>query len=76
MERVCILTGGSSGIGKATALALSKTSLFTHYVLIGRNKETVDSVVEKMKENKVEAMFVFGDLSKPESLANTIDIVC
>ena len=76
MERVCILTGGSSGIGKATALALSKTSLFTHYVLIGRNKETVDSVVEKVKENKVEAMFVFGDLSKPESLANTIDIVC
>ena len=46
----CIITGAAAGIGKATALALSKTEYFSSYVLLGRNRKALDETALEMKK--------------------------
>ena len=35
--RTCVITGASSGIGRASAIMLSQTRDYDNYTLIGRN---------------------------------------
>lgn len=73
--KTCIITGAGDGIGKAVALALSKTDYFEAFALLGRNEEALFSTKKLMKENnsslKVECSLI--DLSKPEDVPLVIE---
>ena len=49
-NKVIIITGASSGIGKALAFALAKKG--NKLVLAGRNKEKLNAVLQKINELK------------------------
>ena len=70
----CIITGAASGIGKATALALSKTEYFNSYVLLGRNLSALDETgLEMKKENsKAEVKCYQLDLAYPEVIPDVV----
>lgn len=67
---VCIITGASSGIGKASALALANEG--ANLVLIARRKQRLDELVETIKAAGVRAIAVVGDASEEETAARTI----
>lgn len=63
MKKICLITGATSGIGKAAALALAKKSC--DLILTGRNesKGTVLIKIIKKKFPAVNAQFIPADLS-------------
>ena len=70
-NKVVIVTGGGTGIGKETSIELAKVGL---KVVIGnRNEEKGNEVVETIKKNGGEARFVKTDVSKVEDVKNLID---
>lgn len=70
----CIITGAAAGIGKATALALSKTEYFSSYILLGRNRNALDeTALEMKKENdKVTVKSYQLDLAYPENIPDVM----
>ncbi len=59
--KVGIITGATSGIGRATALLLSEAGM--KLVVTGRRAELLESLVEEMAS---EAVAIDGDISDPE----------
>jgi NAD(P)-dependent dehydrogenase (short-subunit alcohol dehydrogenase family) len=63
-ERICLVTGASSGLGKATALGLAKQGL--HVVIVCRDElkgeAAREEIIEKSGNTKVDVLF--ADLSK------------
>jgi NAD(P)-dependent dehydrogenase (short-subunit alcohol dehydrogenase family) len=60
-ERRCIIiTGASSGIGRATALRFAETQ--DHLVLIGRSREALTAVEEQCKQKNAECLIVAIDV--------------
>ena len=70
----CIITGAASGIGKATALALSKTEYFNSYVLLGRNMNALDETALEMRKgnDSIVAACYELDLAYPETIPNVM----
>jgi meso-butanediol dehydrogenase/(S,S)-butanediol dehydrogenase/diacetyl reductase len=60
--RVAIITGGNSGIGKATALLFAQEG--AKVVVAGRNTSRGKGVVDEIKKHKGDAIFVRTDVSK------------
>ena len=71
--KVCLVTGGTSGIGKETARELAK--LGASVVIVGRNVErAITAVTEIQKEtgnNSIE--FIIADLSSQAAIHNLAD---
>ena len=63
-NKVAIITGASSGIGKETALLFAKEG--AKVVVSDINKEAGDKVVKEIEDNGGEAIFVKCDVSIPE----------
>lgn len=61
-QRVALVTGGTSGIGRATAVAFAKAG--TRVVFTGRNKEAGAEVLEEMVSSGGEARFVPADATR------------
>ena len=70
-NRVIIITGASSGIGKALAFALAKKG--NKLVLAGRNKEKLNAVLQKMNEVNISAISIVTDVCKKEDCKNLIN---
>ncbi len=56
-----LITGASSGIGKATALAFAKAGI--HLALVGRNPQKLESVAQQARLSGVDVQVCLVDLS-------------
>ncbi|MDV0445655.1 Glucose 1-dehydrogenase [Methanimicrococcus sp. At1] len=70
-NKVAIVTGGTSGIGKAAALRFGSEG--AKVVISGRNIERGNSVAEEIQKNGGEACFIQADMSKPEDMDTLLE---
>lgn len=65
MGKCFIITGGSSGIGEATALEFSKSKEFSKLVLVARNKDKLANVADQCRKinSSIEIFTLSKDLS-------------
>lgn len=71
-EQVVVIFGGSSGIGRATALLFAEHG--AKVVVAARGEEGLKSVVEEIKANGGEADYVVADAVDFESVKNVAEI--
>jgi NAD(P)-dependent dehydrogenase (short-subunit alcohol dehydrogenase family) len=69
--RVSIITGGNSGIGKATAMLFAKEG--AKVVIAGRNSSRGREVVQAIEKQRGQAMFVRTDVSKSSDVRNLVE---
>lgn len=70
-DKVAIVTGSTSGMGRATAKLFAREG--AKVVVSGRNEERARKVVEDIKSEGFEAIYVLVDASKVEDLKNLVD---
>lgn len=68
--KVAIITGATSGIGKATALLFAREG--AHLVLSGRRRERGEAVAQACKEFGVRAIFVPADHTRAEDCERVV----
>ncbi|GAA6029063.1 hypothetical protein JCM8097_001575 [Rhodosporidiobolus ruineniae] len=73
--KVAVVTGASSGIGRASAIALAQAGFAV--VVSGRRADELEETVKLAKEGQVDAVLkaVPGDLSKPEDIVALFKVV-
>jgi len=69
--KVALVTGGTSGIGKATAIAFARAG--AKVVLSGRREQEGAQVVDEIKKLGGEAAFVRADVAKDGDVKKMID---
>jgi NAD(P)-dependent dehydrogenase (short-subunit alcohol dehydrogenase family) len=70
-NKVALVTGGTSGIGKAAAFALAQAG--TKVVIAGRRAEEGNQVVETIQQARCEALFVKTDVSREADVKSLVD---
>ncbi len=75
MARRFLITGGSSGIGAATAIQISRSEKEAKFALVGRNLERLQQVAQDcIKEGQnVEAFTIVKDFSARNSGVEVIN---
>jgi len=69
-NKVAIITGGGSGIGKAISKTFAAQGAFVH--ILDFNKKNGSTTVREIQENKHLAKFHFCDVSNQKSVVNVI----
>lgn len=69
-NKVALVTGGSSGIGKASAIAFAQEG--AHVVIAARREKESQQVIEEIKSLGVDGLFVQTDVSKIADLQNMV----
>jgi NAD(P)-dependent dehydrogenase (short-subunit alcohol dehydrogenase family) len=69
--QVVLITGGLTGIGRATALAFAKEG--AQLVVSGRRDEEGQKLVAEIRKNGAEAEFIRADVRREEDVRNLID---
>ena len=64
--KVAVVTGGSDGIGRATALRLAQEG--AHVAICARRKEPLDNVAADIQKFGVQGLAVPADMSKPADI--------
>lgn len=70
-DKVAIVTGSTSGMGRATAKLFAEEG--AKVVVVGRNEERAKAVVDDIKAEGGEAIYVIADSSKSESCQVIVD---
>jgi short-subunit dehydrogenase len=70
-EQVIVITGASSGIGQATAREAARRG--ARLVLVSRNKQALDSLIEELKERGTDAIAVVADVGVHENHQKIVD---
>jgi len=70
-DKVAIVTGSTSGMGRATAVLFAREG--AKVVVTGRNEERAKAVVNQIKSEGFEAMYVIVDTSKLEDIQILVD---
>jgi NAD(P)-dependent dehydrogenase (short-subunit alcohol dehydrogenase family) len=73
MKKTVIITGGTTGIGKATAIAFGKKGY--NVVVTSRNASKKTNILSALKETGIEAMFYQLDVTDERAVAKLIDDV-
>jgi NAD(P)-dependent dehydrogenase (short-subunit alcohol dehydrogenase family) len=72
-DKVVIITGGNSGIGKASSLLFASEG--AKVVIAARNQTSGENVVQSIKASGVgEAIFVKTDVANPEEIEQLIEV--
>lgn len=69
-DKVIIVTGGSSGIGKSICISLAKEGAIPF--IVGRNKENVMAVISEIEEQGGKAGFSLAELTNPEACKSAV----
>lgn len=71
-DKICIVTGGSSGVGKATAMGLAK--LGATVIIVSRNEVNANKVIQEIssKTGNNKILWMFADLSSQISIRNFV----
>lgn len=69
--KVALVTGGGSGIGKASAILLAKEG--AKIAVLGTTEEELDQTVAQIQSNGGEAMTLVADISQPDQMQQAID---
>ena len=69
--RVALVTGGGTGIGRATALELAGSG--ARVAICGRRAEPLEQVAEQVRSAGGEALAVTADLREPDEVAHMVD---
>jgi len=72
-DKVVIITGGGTGIGKACALAFATEG--AQVVIAGRRKEPLEETVDEILKKGGKAEYILTDVSKREQVDTLIDTV-
>lgn len=70
-NKVALITGGTSGIGEATAILFAKEG--ASVAIAGRNEKRGHAVMDKILETGGKAIFVRTDVSKAEECRHAVD---
>ncbi|KAB2873135.1 MAG: SDR family oxidoreductase [Bauldia sp.] len=70
-DRVALVTGAGSGVGKAAALALAGAGF--NVVLAGRRAAPIEEVANEIQAKGVKALAVATDVGDPASVANLFE---
>jgi NAD(P)-dependent dehydrogenase (short-subunit alcohol dehydrogenase family) len=70
-NKVCIVTGGGSGIGRATALLFAREG--AHVVVADKRKDTADAVARECAAGNRKALALEVDVSRGEDVRRMID---
>ncbi|HEY9766980.1 MAG TPA: SDR family oxidoreductase [Coleofasciculaceae cyanobacterium] len=70
-DKVALVTGGTSGIGRATAIAYAQQQ--AKVVVVGRRVDEGEETVRLIKEAGGEAIFVQADVTKEADVKATVD---
>ena len=71
--RVALVTGGGSGIGRASARLLAQEG--ARVAVLSRTEEQLRETVQEIEKDGGEAMFVTGDISDVESIQRAVSEV-
>ena len=69
--KVAIVTGGSRGLGRISALALAREGV--NVSICGRTESTLEAAVEELTSLGVSAMSIVADVSEPSSAQEIYD---
>ncbi len=69
--QVVLITGGVTGIGRATAFAFAKEG--TQVVVSGRHDEEGQQLVSEIRKKGAEAEFILADVRREEDIRNLVD---
>ena len=72
-DKVIVITGASSGIGRATALEFAREGAKT--VLVSRSREKLERVAEDIRRFMPDVLVVPTDVSSPEQVRNMVQKV-
>lgn len=77
--KTCIVTGSTSGIGRASSIEIAKQGLFENIVIIGRNEKELQHTEELITENNSNIsvfpfIYDFGNLNGINSLVDRITL--
>ena len=70
-DRVALVTGAGSGIGKAAAIRLAREG--ARIGALGRTEEEIKETVRKIKRAKGKAMALAADVSQPEEMLRAVE---
>lgn len=70
-DKVAIITGSTSGMGRSSAILFAREG--AKVVVVGRNEERAKQVVDTIKSEGNEAIYVLADGSKMEDLKRVYD---
>jgi NAD(P)-dependent dehydrogenase (short-subunit alcohol dehydrogenase family) len=70
-NKVALITGGTSGIGQATAILFANEG--AKIAITGRNERRGHTVTEQILENGGHAIFIRADVRKPDECSRAID---
>lgn len=74
-DKVALVTGASSGIGRATAIRFAREG--AQVALLGRNRDALQQTLEAVESAGARGLVVVGDVSEPEvcerAVADTVE---